>query len=235
MNVAQLQLSVVRRNGFVQDLWTTACANVTFTARAAEIRKKFRHRRFNSDSVINFLCHRPNILSAASFQSISCRGNFCQQTTRRRSRWLRASSERSTERAKNSFPQPIPATNVFVIKTSITQQSLIILTVASSIAKSTCDINHSCNVDACQFSPVKNAARSTGNAVSLHLFHSPISLLFSLLLDHKSNCFYPNQPKLTKRSSKDQPMEMNRRMHPSRKFSSSRRRRTCRNTWTSLS
>lgn len=131
MNVAQLQLSVVRRNGL--DFWMEACANLTFFA--AETRKGFGTG--GRLKVINFLCHRPNVLSAASFQSISCRENFCQQTTRRRSRWLRASLERSIERARNSFPKPIPATNVFVIKTSITQQSLIILTVASSIAKST--------------------------------------------------------------------------------------------------
>lgn len=136
MNVAQLQLSVVRRNGFVQDLWTAACANVTFSARSAEIRNFGTIALIASASLISCA-----IVQMSYPYHLSNRfhvvGTFCQQTTRRRSLWLRASSERSTERAKNSFPQPILATNVFVIKTSITQQSLIILTVASSIAKST--------------------------------------------------------------------------------------------------
>lgn len=69
-------------------------------------------------------------------------------------------------KARNSFRERTLATNVFVIKTLITRQSLIILTVASSTAKLTSDINHSFNVDVCQFSTTRSAVQLIGSAVS---------------------------------------------------------------------
>lgn len=107
----------------------------------------------------------------------------------RRSRWQRVMSEEgSTVRVRNSPPHRILATNACVIRTSITPPpSLITLTVASSIAKLTWDINQTCNVDVCQFSTVRNAVRSTGSAVSLLSLFSNSTFMH---LNHKSNCIF---------------------------------------------
>lgn len=93
-----------------------------------------------------------------------------QQMTKKKTRCQVASSTRNIVKVKSSFPHQTHATNVFVTKISITRQSPIILTVANSIAKLTCDINHSFNVDVCQFSKAKNAVRSIGSVVSFPFF-----------------------------------------------------------------
>ena len=119
-------------------------------------------------------------------------------------RWQLASLDKSTERVKNSSPHRTRATNVFVIKISITRLSPTILTVANSIAKLTCDINHSCSVDVCQFSTVKNAVRSIGSVVSFFLVFC--NSLF-MHLNHKSNCTFitaKHGKKVVKRATADE-------------------------------